>query len=163
VVEFNPNDFSTIELLRCYAAILDTLNARGVIRTQNNPVADYAEWVVSQALGLELTPNSKAGYDALGADGTRYQIKSRRIDLSKDPRQLGVIRKLDAVEFDYLIGVLFSRNFSALEAYKVPHAVIRDFARFRAHQNGYVLHLRGNVLEAPGVENISLALANNRP
>jgi hypothetical protein len=162
VVEFNPNDFSTFELLRCHAAILDTLRARGVIRTQNNPVADYAEWVVSKALGLELTPNSNAGYDAVGTDGTRYQIKSRRVDLLRDRRQLGVIRNLDDVEFDYLIGVLFSRDFSTVEAYKVPHAIIRDFARFRKHQNGHVLHLRGSILEAPGVENITLARAEDR-
>jgi hypothetical protein len=163
VVEFNPNDFFTFELLRCHAAILDTLRARGVIRTQNNPVADYAEWIVSKTLGLELTANSNAGYDAVGADGIRYQIKSRRIILSRDRRQLGVIRNLDAVEFDYLIGVLFSRDFSAIEAYKVPHGLVRDFARFREHQNGHVLHLRGSILEAPGVENISLALAGGRP
>jgi hypothetical protein len=31
------------------------LRARSEIRTQNNPVADYAEWLVSKKLGLELT------------------------------------------------------------------------------------------------------------
>jgi len=163
VAKFNPNDFSTSELLRCYAAILDELRARSVIRTQNNPVADYAEWLVSKKLGLELTPNSNAGYDALGADGSRYQIKRRRIELSRDRGQLGVIRNLDAVEFDYLIGVLFSMNFSTVEAYKIPHATIRDFARFRSYQNGHILHLRGSILEAPEVEDISFVLEGDHP
>jgi hypothetical protein len=163
MVEFNPNDFSTSELLRCYAVILDELKARSMVRTQNNPVADYAEWLVSEKLGLELTPNSNAGYDALGSNGKRFQIKSRRINLSRDPRQLGVIRNLDAGEFDYLIGVLFSMNFRTVEAYKIPHAIIRDFARFRRYQNGHILHLRGRVLNAPGVEDISHVFANHGP
>jgi hypothetical protein len=37
---------------------------------------NYAEWFVSTKLGLELKPNSNAGYDAVVADGSRYQIKS---------------------------------------------------------------------------------------
>jgi hypothetical protein len=163
VVEFNPGEFSTHDLLRCYAAILDELRSRGVIRTQNNPVADYAEWLTAKKLGLELTPNSNAGYDAIGSNGDRFQIKSRRIDLLRDRRQLSVIRNLDAIEFDYLIGVLFSMDFSTVEAYKVPHAIIRDFARFSSHQNGYILHLCGNILNSPGVEDISRVLADERP
>ena len=151
------------ELLRRYAAILDELRARNVVRTQNNPVADYAEWLVSKKLGLELTPNSNAGYDALGSNGERFQIKSRRVDLWRDPRQPGVIRNLGAAEFDYLIGVLFSMDFSTVEAYKIPHAIVRIFARFRRYQNGHILHLRGSVLNGPGVEDISRILANNRP
>jgi hypothetical protein len=149
--------------MSCCAAILHTLRARGLIRTQNNPVADYAEWLVSKRLGLELRPISNAGHDALGPNGDRFQIKSRRIDLRRDPRQLGVIRNLGAVEFDYLIGVLFSMDFSTVEAYKIPHAIVRDFAHFRSYQNGHILHLRGSMLNAPGVEDISHVLADNRP
>jgi hypothetical protein len=124
---------------------------------------NYAEWFVSKKLGLELKPNYDAGYDALGPNGDRFQIKSRRIALSRDPRQLGVIRNLGAVEFDYLIGVPLSMNFSKVEAYMIPHAIVRDFARFRNYQNGHILHLRGSMLNAPGVEDISHVLADSRP
>jgi len=37
---------------------------------------NYAEWFVSKKLGLELKPIYDAGYDAVVADGSRYQIKS---------------------------------------------------------------------------------------
>ncbi len=134
------------------------MKAQGVIRTRNNPVADYAEWLVSQRLGLTLMPNSYTGHDAVGPGGERFQIKSRCIDLLKDPRQLGLLRNLATQEFDFLIGVLFSMDFSTVEAYKIPHDVIGTFARYSAYQNGHILHLRGGVLEAPGVEDISTVL-----
>jgi hypothetical protein len=38
--KLDPKAFSTPELLRCFADILDELKQRGV-----NPVADYAEWL----------------------------------------------------------------------------------------------------------------------
>lgn len=52
---------STSILLRYFAKILDELKRRGVIRTRNNPVADYAEWLASQKLGFSLERNSKCG------------------------------------------------------------------------------------------------------
>lgn len=155
MTDFDFRGSSPVDLLRLYAAVLEELRAQGVIRTRNNPVADYAEWLVSQKSGLKLMRNSYTGHDAVGPSGERFQIKSRRIDLSTDRRQLSVIRNLAAQEFDFLIGVLFSMDFSKVEAYKIPHDVIGTFARLSAHQNGHILHLRGGVLEAPGVEDIS--------
>jgi len=43
---FYPKSLSTFEHLRCFGAILDELKQRGVVRTPNNPVSDYAEWLV---------------------------------------------------------------------------------------------------------------------
>lgn len=45
--------------LRDYADILNSLNSAGVVRTYNNPVGDYAEWLVSKKLGLELQKTVK--------------------------------------------------------------------------------------------------------
>ena len=68
-------DWSTFDdrkLLSAYCALMAELKDRGVVRSANNPVADYSETLVSRALGLSLEARSKAGYDALGGDGTRY-------------------------------------------------------------------------------------------
>lgn len=46
-----------LALMNQYAAVLITLNERGVIRTYNSPVGDFAEWLVSQKLGLRLEKN----------------------------------------------------------------------------------------------------------
>ena len=68
-------DMTETELLQLQASVIDELKARGVVRTKNNPLGDYTEWLVAKALGLELATNSAAGYDATDADGVRYQIK----------------------------------------------------------------------------------------
>ena len=72
-----------LALMNQYAAVLITLNERGVIRTYNSPVGDFAEWLVSQKLGLRLEKNSARGLDATGSDGLRYQIKSGRLIRSR--------------------------------------------------------------------------------
>ncbi len=155
MAEFNWETLTVPELLRCFANILDELKERKVVRTRNNPVADYAEWLVTQQLGLSLERSSKRGYDAIDQNGKRYQIKSRRLDPTNESKLLSVIRNLDTNEFDYLVGVLFNRDFTVKEAYKIPHSVIREHARFSEHVNGHLLHLQGEVLTAPGVENIT--------
>ena len=154
MTELNWKALTVSELLKYFADILDELRKCKVIRTRNNPVADYAEWLVAHQFGLLLERNSKRGYDATDCNGKRYQIKSRRLDQANRSKQLSVIRNLNASEFDYLVGVLFNRNFAVKEAYKIPHDVIKEHARFSEHQNGYILLLQGEILTAPGVENI---------
>jgi len=158
---FDSKALTVSELLGCFADVLDELKKRKIVRTRNNPVADYAEWLVTQQLGLSLERSSKRGYDATDPSGKRYQIKSRRLDQTNESKQLSVIRNLDANEFDYLLGVLFNRDFTVKEAYKIPHSVIREHVSFSEHQNGYILHLQGEVLTAPGVENITEVLGKS--
>ncbi len=142
------------ELLVLFADVLDELKSRGVVRSRNNPVADYAEWVVTKGLGLSLQSNSTAGFDAIDSKGIRYQIKGRRLYPPNSSRQLGVIRNLAGKKFDFLVAVLFNKDFSILEAYKIPHYLIGKYARYSEHQNGHILILKGGVLMAKGVERI---------
>lgn len=146
---------STLELLRLHAAVIDELKSRGVVRTKNNPVGDYAEWLVSQSLGLELQSNSVAGYDATGKDGVRYQIKARRVTPDNRSRQLSAIRKLDEADFDRLIGVIFNAEFEVTDAYEIPHEVIAEYSRYRSHTNAHVVHLQGSLLSDPRVKDIA--------
>ena len=143
---------SVNELLIAFGQILNELRKRGIVRSQNNPVGDYTEWLVSKAFGLTLQNNSKSGFDAVDAKGVRYQIKGRRLHSRNESRQLGVIRNLEAEEFDFLIGVLFAEDFSVLEAYKIPYKLVGPpHSRFCRHQNGNILILNGAVLSAEGV------------
>lgn len=148
----NLAGFSISELFALFADILDELNERKISRSQNNPVADYAEWLVSRALGLILRPNSRKGLDALDDEGVRYQIKGRRVHPSHPSRQLSVIRNLEEESFDFLIAVLFRRDFSVLEAYKIPHSVVGQYSHYSSHQKGHILTLTGPILSASGVE-----------
>ena len=163
MTKFNINTLSPNELLVLYGNILDELKSRGIVRSRNNPVADYSEWLVSKSLGLTLQSNSNEGFDAVDPEGIRYQVKGRRLYPSNQSRQLGVIRNLMENKFDFLIAVLFNRDFSVLEAYKVPHHIIEKHARFSTHQNGHILIMKGNVLNDKAIENISGRLKGTTP
>jgi len=149
------NNISIKGLLHQFAAIMDELKTRGVVRTRNNPVADYAEYLTANALKLTLEHNSKLGYDAQGEKGERFQIKGRRLDETNKSRQLSVIRNLNSKEFDYLIGVLFDHDFIVMEAYRIPHQLISKYAKYSKHQNGHILYLKGPILQESVVENLT--------
>lgn len=147
---------SNTTLLREYAKILEILKSRGVIRTSNTPVADYAEYLAKEVLNLQLMPNSYAGYDAIDKKTKfRYQVKSRRLTESNASRQLGVIRNVKDKKFDFLIGILFDKDFSVQEAYLIPHELIKKYGRYSEHQNGYILQLRGELLSNKKVQDIT--------
>ena len=61
--------FSESGLFSLYRAILVELKSRGVIRTENAPAGDYAEYLVATALGGQLAPNSEKAWDVLGSNG----------------------------------------------------------------------------------------------
>lgn len=151
-------NLSIPELLKLHSAAIDELKNRGVLRTKNNPVGDYAEWLISSALNLTLANNSAAGHDAESSEGKKIQIKGRRITANNPSKQLGVIRNLAKNDFDELIAVIFDDVYDVIEAYAIPHAVISEYASYRAHVNGHVLHIRGALLLDNRVLNISSKL-----
>jgi hypothetical protein len=144
-------------LLALYSAILEELHGRGVVRSTNNPVGDYAEFLTARAFGLSLANNSSIGYDALSADGVRYQVKSRRLTPRNRSRQLSAIHGLDlpAGPFDLLVGILFTADFVVLRAALVPVAVVRQLAVRNDYVNAWRLMLRDSVWAMPGVEDVT--------
>lgn len=149
-----------LQLLALHSSILDVLKKRGVLRTQNNPTGDYTEWLVSNRLGLKLETNSAIGLDAKDGEGKCYQIKGRRVTPEHKSEQLGVIRGLDLEKpkFNFLIGVIFDKDWQVIRAAKIPHSLISEIATYRKHQNGHVMYLRRSIFDIAGVENISHAL-----
>jgi hypothetical protein len=150
----NLGELATLELLKLYASTIEELRKREVVRTANNPVGDYAEWLVSTALGLKLVENSAAGYDAISSEGVRVQIKGRRLTANNSSRQLSVIRNLEANGFDELVAVMFDEHFEIVEAVSIPHAVVAEYSVYRAHVNGHILHARGKLLTDPRVRSL---------
>src|SRR5882672_321474 len=61
-------DFSSKELLQLTGKILDELSARKIVRTNNNPVSGYTEWLVSQRLSAVSIPVSKGLFNVLLCD-----------------------------------------------------------------------------------------------
>jgi hypothetical protein len=158
-------DFTALtetELLQTHARVIDELLRRGVVRTGNNPIGDYTEWLVCDRLGLVLQPNSRASYDGLDQDGIRYQIKGRRSKRTTGNVQLSVIRNLEQNAFDYLIAVVFNPDYTIRFAAKIPRAVVAEFAAYRKHVNGHVPIVRENIFDRSGVTDITNVLVAPR-
>lgn len=154
------SELTVKELLQLQAAATSELKSRGVVRTQNNPLGDYTEWLVSEALGLELQANSNAGYDGINKEGERVQIKGRRVTPTNNSRQLSAIRKYADKDFDSLAAVIFDEHFNVLEALLVPHEVVGEYASYREHVNAHILILKGPILSDPRVKSIKHELGS---
>lgn len=155
----NVTLYSPKDLLRLYGSILFELKCRGLARTINNPVSDYTEWLVSEKLNLKLASKSEKGFDATDrTDGSRYEIKARRITSSTNSRQLSAIRDLEGKHFDFLIAVIYDENFEVLLALKIPHMVVLAKSKFVAATNSYKLEAKASLQNETGVEVITQLL-----
>lgn len=161
--QIDLNQFSVAELLSLHARIGEDLRARGIARSVNNPTGDLAEYLFCKAFGWEQAPNSEHGFDATGMDGTRYQIKGRRIHRRNKSRQLSAIRNLQSRPFDVLAGVLFDDEFRIMRAALVPFEIVERRATFVAHTNSSKLMLRDEVWEEAGVEDVTPVLVAAMP
>ena len=156
--EITVDVLSTLDLLGLYADILNELYDRGVLRTGNNPVADYAEHLVVRALSLSLAPVSTKGYDALDDRGVRYEIKSRRLTRRSRPTRFSAIRGLDGRPFDYLVAVLFNEDFTVNQASVLAIDYVQEKAFWQAHVNGWILPISDDLWLSERGWNITEAL-----
>lgn len=147
------------DLLRMYVRVLDELRQRGAVRSTNNPVADYAEFLCGRALSLTPAPKSTKGFDGTDASGTRYEVKARRVTSYNKSRQLSAIRGLDQAHFAYLAGVLFQEDFAVWKACLVPHASVLKHSKFIKHTNSWKFELRDDVWRLPEVVDITEKVA----
>ena len=154
---------SVAELLVLHVQIGEELGERGVVRSANNPTGDLAEYLFCRAFGWEQASNSRRGYDAIGADGTRYQIKGRRIHRRNKSRQLSAIRDIHGGHFDVLAGVLFDDGFKVMKAALIPIAFVIEQSTFQAHTNSNIFMLRDDVWNAPGVCDVTAKIAAAMP
>jgi len=134
----NLKNMNEQALLQLYSDLMEELRNRELIRSSNNPVADYAEKVAVECMDLIRARKEDKGYDALDRQKKRYQVKGRRLTRHNSSRQLGVIRNLDEKLFDYLIAVIFNEDFSVNEIWKVPYQFVKKNSRFSKHQNGHI-------------------------
>ena len=148
------------ELLQYQSSIIDELKRRKVVRTKNNPLGDYAEWLVAKGLGLELAANSSAGYDGTDSEGVKVQVKGRRITPENNSRQLSAIRKYDEKDFDQLAAIIFDQDYEIIEALLIPHEIVGEYASYRKHVNAHILNLRGPILKDPRVKCIKKLIIN---
>ena len=151
----NLSDLTPAQLLALHAKLGDELRSRGIMRSSNNPTGDLAEYLFCKAFGWTQAGNSHANVDAVASDGTRFQIKGRRLTRHNKSRQLSAIRDLHGGHFDFLAGVLFNEDYTVLRAALIPHSVAIELARFVEHTNSHKFMLRDDIWNADGVKDVT--------
>lgn len=146
------------QLLVLHSRLADELRARGITRSSNNPTGDLAEYLFCRAFGWKQADNSQANVDAIGSDGTRYQIKGRRITRFNKSRQLSAIRDMAGSHFDFIAGVLFNEDFTVMRAALIPHATALRRSTYVEHTNSHRFLLRDSIWEDDGVRDVTIEL-----
>jgi hypothetical protein len=85
---------------------------------------EVGEFIAADLLHLELTDARNPGYDAIGPDKRRIQIKSRCILPNAKPGQRVGGIKLNH-EFDTVLLVLMDENYEPLEIYEAKYADVK--------------------------------------
>ena len=138
--------FSESGLFSLYRAILTELKSRDVIRTENAPAGDYAEYLVATALGGQLAPNSEKSWDVLASDGEKLQVKARVVSEPAEPGQLQ-LSPFRSLGFDSaVIVLLWATDYAVSRASKVPRYVVESSAIYRQHVNGKVLFAHPEIM-----------------
>ena len=140
------------KLLQTHGNVIEKLVRLGVVKTRNNPIGDYTEWLVRRRMGLTEAPSNQKGFDATDDNGKRYQIKGRR---EEGPSvQFSPVRDLKSRYFDFLITVAFNNDYSIRFAVMIPHEIVEEFAEYRQYVNGHLPILRDENAKHPGVTDI---------
>ena len=146
------------KLLLLHTQIGDELRKRGVTRTANNPTGDLSEYLFCKAFGWRQAGNSHANVDAIASDGTRYQVKGRRMTRFNNSRQLSAIRDLQGGHFDFIAGVLYNEDYTVMRAALIPHSVALERPKFVERTNSHKFLLQDDVWNAPGVQDVTAVL-----
>jgi hypothetical protein len=143
------------ELFRLYRGILAELRRRKIVRTENAPAGDYAEYLVAAAFGGELAGNSEKSYDILSADQERLQVKARVVSVPPKSAQLQ-LSPFRSFEFDAAVIVLLSDiDYSVWWAVKVPEKVVKTVGTYNSHVNGRILFARKELLKRSGAVDVT--------
>lgn len=136
-------------LLATYASILAELRQREVVRTNDAPVGQYAEWLALEVLGGVLAPNSEKSYDLVDAAGRTIQVKARVLNKgTPGERQLSAFRSFD---FDVALVLLFDGSYGIAHAVELTSDQVRSLSTFHNYVNAYRLIVTDKVL-AHGVD-----------
>ncbi len=132
---------STTELLRLSAAIVGELARRDVVRTNDAPIGQYAEWLAEQILGGSRVTNSNPAIDIVGTNEFgNVQVKARilRGGGMKD-RQLSPFRSTTGPGYDFVLVLLFCSDFTVKRAVILSAGVVAGHGRHSAHVNGRIV------------------------
>jgi hypothetical protein len=147
---------SVASLLAGYAATLAELKGRGVVRTENAPAGDYAEWLVAKALdGTIAGSTSEKSWDIDAPGYGPLQVKCRLVSVPAKAGQLQT-SAFRSWEFRWACFVMLSGDdYSVTRAALVPVSAVRAAGQRRDHVGGWIVQMRPSLLESAGAEDIT--------
>jgi hypothetical protein len=146
-------DLTVGELLDTYRSILTSLRSRGLVRTNNAPIGDLAEYCAAVVYDGLLAPNSEKSYDLVAEDGRRVQVKVRLIRPATS--KAAVFSPIRSFDFDGCVFLLVDDEAGeVISARELTVDEVRLHGRHRIHTNGVVVRLG----QVRGVETIGVDL-----
>jgi hypothetical protein len=117
---------------------------------------DLAEILVASAIaGERAKSNVQRGYDVLGPDGARWQVKAL---VNRPGNTRTSVGYLTQSTYDVLAIVLFAEDMQGVMAWKMPPDVVPDFGRWYPERGQYRLTRTQKLLGDPRVEVLELEL-----
>jgi len=128
------------ELLATYSNVLSELKHRGLVRTNNAPIGDLAEYCAAVVYDGILAPNSEKSYDLIAADGRKVQVKVRLVRPATSPS--AVFSPIRSFDFDVCAFILIDNDAGLVVAAREwSVADVRAHGRHREHTNGTVVRV----------------------
>lgn len=140
-------DQTIADLLASYTRILVELRRRGVVRSNNAPAGDYAEWLTARGLGGTLAGKSVKSYDLTLATGERVQVKARVIS---EPATRGQFQTSPFRSWDFELAafVLFrDTDYQVQRAILLPINVVRENAFISDYVKGSIIQMNSKLLD----------------
>lgn len=82
------------ELFALHGGLVRELRERGVVRTENAPASDYAEYLVACALNGTLAPNSEKSYGVIVSNQGNPSSSSWTTSITESGKQCGFPSKI---------------------------------------------------------------------
>lgn len=138
--EFDASEGSVGQLIEAYASILGELRQRGLVRTNNAPSGDLAEYACAIVYGGTLVLNSEKSYDLHACDGRRIQVNVR--NMRSDTRQSAIFSVFRSIDFDACIFVLIDTDTQRVRAaFERSADYVATHGTHRAHTHGFAVRV----------------------
>lgn len=117
---------------------------------------DLAEILVAAAIkGDRAKSNVQHGYDVVGPDGLRWQVKALVVRPGNNRTSVGYLTQ---GTYDVLAIVLFAEDMHSVQAWKMSPEVVEDYGRWYPDRGQYRLTRTQKLLRDPRVEPLGLSL-----
>lgn len=150
---YEPAEQTIPQLLADWAAVMNELRLRDIIRTNNNPVGDIAEAIVAKYYEGIRGSFSQPGWDVKTPGGERIQVKAIRSTPTTSRRNVSPIRDR---AYDSVVIVVLDENFQVLEGLKLSRETVEDLFAHRPYVNGRIITVTAALRADPRVEKLDL-------